>query len=330
MEINPVLFVVSNQYPSWVVIDRNGETTLVAWDLALNDLKPSVSEVRGIKSREQALESIGEIIMEKGLRESHVGVEGRCPLYLYEDLRKSFPKASLEISDQVFVAIRKTKTEHEIERMERAAKITSEVISSLFQGLRVGMIDKDLILAAKKSMLEKGAVGWDHLSLSAGSGTGLFPFRGYKLRQGDLIGTDFGSIFGGYTSDMNRLCVLGRPSARLVKFYDSLIDIEDRCVKEIKPGKNVSDIYRAALEGFKEEKLDPATNLFGHSIGIQVEESPLIKGGVRSALEVNMVMNFEIYCKTQEGQFVGIEDTFLLTHSGNRRLTTAERRLFEA
>ncbi len=330
MEFNPVLFAVSNQYPSWVVIDLNGDATLVTWDLALSDLEPSVSAVKGIKSRDEALESITNVMAEKGLKKSRMGLEARCPLFLYEELVSSFPLASFEIADQIPAKVRMIKTDDELMRMDRASKITSEVITSLFADLRAGLTDRDLIIAAKKSMLEKGAVGWDHLSLSAGIGTGLFPFRGYKLRQGDLVGTDFGAIFNGYASDMNRLCVMGRASESQVKFYEDLIGIEDQCIKEIKPGKNIGDIYNAAVEGFKERKMEPATKLFGHSIGIQVEENPLIKEGIQLNLEPNMVMNFEIYCKTQKGQFVGIEDTFLLTQSGNQQLTTADRRLFEA
>jgi Xaa-Pro aminopeptidase len=330
MEFNPVLFVVSNQYPSWVVIDLNGDSTLVTWDLALSELEPSVSEVKGIRSREEALESIKEAISEKGLSKSRVGLEARCPLYLYEALVSSYPQASFEMADQIPAKVRMLKTNDELMRMANASKITSEVITSLFEGLQAGLTDRDLIIAAKKSMLEKGAAGWDHLSLSAGVGSGLFPFKGYRLRQGDLVGTDFGAIFNGYTADMNRLCILGRASESQVKFYQDLIGIEDQCIKEIKPGKNISDVYNSAIEGFKEAKMEPATKLFGHSIGIQVEENPLIKEGIQHNLEANMVINFEIYCKTQKGQFVGIEDTFLLTESGNRQLTTADRRLFEA
>jgi Xaa-Pro aminopeptidase len=330
MEFNPVLFVVSNQYPSWIIVDGDGESTLVTWDLVLRDFEPTVSEVRGIRSLEEAVETVGAIIKEKGLGARHIGMEGRCPVFLYERLRKNFPEMTLETVDQIFLNLRRTKSADEIERMKNASRITSEVITSLFQGLRPEVTDRDLVISAKKAMLDKGAMGWDHLSLSMGTGTGLFPFRGYELKRGNLVGTDFGAIYGGYSSDMNRLCVLGRPSAELSGFYQDLIDIEDVCTREIKPGNNVSDIYGAAIESFKQKKLEPATNLFGHSIGIQTEENPLIKDKVSMVLEENMVMNFEIYCKTAEGQFVGIEDTFLLTRSGNERLTTADRRLFEA
>jgi len=330
MEFNPVLFVVSNQYPSWVVIDREGGSTLVTWDLVLRDFEPKVDEVRGISSREKALETIRALIKEKGLSGSAVGMEGRCPAYLYEELRKAFPEISLKVSDEMFLDLRRIKSEDEIERMGTASRISSEVITSLFEDLRPGMTDRELVVSAKKSMLDKGADGWDHMSLSTGPGTGLFPFRGNKVKRGNLVGTDFGAIYQGYASDMNRLCVLGRPSRELTDFYQDLIDIEDVSVKEIVAGNDVSDVYNAAIGGFKEKRMSPATNLFGHSIGIQVEENPLIKKTTRMKLEARMVMNFEIYCKTKEGQFVGIEDTFLLTKSGRKRLTTAERRLFEA
>jgi Xaa-Pro aminopeptidase len=330
MEFNPVLFVVSNQYPSWIIVDGDGETTLVTWDLVLRDFEPTVTESRGIQSSEEAMETVGAILREKGLGARHIGMEGRCPVFLYERLRKTFPGMTLGIADQVFLDLRRTKSADEIERMQSASRITSEVITSLFQSLRPGMTDRDLVVSAKKAMLEKGATGWDHLSLSMGVGTGLFPFKGRKLKRGNLVGTDFGAIYGGYSSDMHRLCVLGRPSAEISNFYQDLIDIEDLCTKEMKPGNNVSDIYDAVIKSFKQKKLDPATNLFGHSIGIQTEENPLIKAKVSMVLEEDMVMNFEIYCKTGEGQFVGIEDTFLLTRSGNKRLTTADRRLFEA
>ena len=302
----------------------------MTWNLVLNEFEPTVDEARGISSREGALETVKAVIKERGLGKSRVGVEGRCPVFLYREIQEAFPGMSLKVADGIFLDLRKIKSDDEVRRIEKSSRITSEVITELFEGLRPGMTDKDLITSAKKSMLDRGAAGWDHMSLSAGGGTGLFPFRGKKIKRGDLVGTDLGAIFEGYSSDMNRLCVLGRPASELSDFYQDIIDIENSSVKKLKPGNDVRDVYQSAMDGFQEKKLDPATNLFGHSIGIQVEESPLIREGSQMKLEGGMVMNFEIYCKTNEGQFVGIEDTFLLTNSGNKRLTTAGRRLFEA
>ena len=67
--------------------------------------------------------------------------------------------------------------------------------------------------------------------------------------------------------------------------------------------------------------MKPDQSMFlGHSVGLQLDESPVVAKGFDRAMEAGMAMAIEPKVVYQDGS-VGLEDTWIMTESGIERLT---------
>jgi Xaa-Pro aminopeptidase len=108
VENNPILYVLSNQYPTIVVIKKDGEEALITWQLFNSTDKTSwINEVSGILSVSDAQSNLTSILKDSGLPDNGtIGIESKMPYYQYEKLANDFPKAKFRVSDDVFLEMR--------------------------------------------------------------------------------------------------------------------------------------------------------------------------------------------------------------------------------
>ena len=92
---NPILFVLYNQYPSFSLITKDGEVTLLIWILYDSVEKFSwVKNYERVGSTKGGLNILKDKIVDFGLKNGSIGLETLMPRYQSEFLRKEFPDAS--------------------------------------------------------------------------------------------------------------------------------------------------------------------------------------------------------------------------------------------
>ena len=115
---NPILYVLSKQFPSISLIKENGELSLITW-ITYNSINKFswVNDVSGIASPKAAMVEICDRIEKWGLSEKTIAYESLMPTYQYEYLQEKFPNATFIRGDQAFLDMRLTKSEEEIRRI---------------------------------------------------------------------------------------------------------------------------------------------------------------------------------------------------------------------
>ena len=148
------------------------------------------------------------------------------------------------------------------------------------------------------------------------------------IRQGELLTMDFGCIYQGYCSDMTRTVAIGEVSDQLKEIYDITLKAHLESLAALKPGLTGAAVDTIARDIITEAGYGQYFGHgLGHSVGLEVHESPYLGQRETRTLKANMLETIEpgIYLPGVGG--VRIEDIALLTENGSESLVTSEKKL---
>jgi len=329
-ENNPILFALSNQYPTIVIIYRNGEESLITWSMYDASLS-WIEEKQGISSQGEASSAVVSFIEKAGAEEGIIGVESLTPYYVYEKLKHSFSDATFKVADDVFLEMSLIKSEEEIRRIRESTRIAEKAIKAMIDAVAEGVSDIDFIKIAKSTVIEEGAAGFDHVTLSIGLSDPEAPGTGIKMKKGDLSRFDIGAIYKGYCSDVNRHAILGNIPSDIQEAFEATLYMQQAYVDAIKSGVSVAEVHKVAQEAYESTDWEATVFATLHSIGLQTEEfhffDPL-RGPASRNFEANMVLDVEVWTPHPECGLLGNEDTYLVTEKGCEGISTLDRKIF--
>jgi Xaa-Pro aminopeptidase len=204
----------------------------------------------------------------------------------------------------------------------KAIKIATKVYSLI--KIKAGMTERDVEKQIKSLLKKFRAKPSFRIIVGSGKRSALpHCFATDKvIKRGELVVIDFGAVYNGYCSDITRTVVVGKASVKQKKIYKIVKIAQSRAIKAIKAGKICSEVDYAARgyiqsKGFGKYFIHTT----GHGIGKRVHQAPKISTKNRRRLKEGMVITIEpgIYIKSLGG--VRIEDMFLVTKNGAKRLT---------
>jgi Xaa-Pro dipeptidase len=278
---------------------------------------------------------------------------------LLERLRKYFDLGRIGSLDKTILSVRAIKSPYELRMIEEAGKRHSELLYNIVPSLlREGISEAYFAAELFERMVKYGhhgvarfqmfqtemgigQIGFGESALyptyfdGPGGALGMHPAvplfgnRDRKLKKGDLVFVDIGFGVNGYNSDKTQVYIFGaKPSQEVLREHRTCIEIERRTAEMLKPGAVPSDIYDTVmgeLSGeFKRNFMGYGARqvkFLGHSIGLHIDEIPVIANGFDDPLEENMVLAVEPK-KGMEGLgLVGVEDTYIVTPEGGRCVT---------
>ena len=176
-------------------------------------------------------------------------------------------------------------------------------------------------------------------SPASGEGTSAaFPAgAGYRrLRAGEPVMVDLGSVINGYHMDETRMFAIGSMPEKAYRASRSAIDIHDAIIERAKPGTTLVELFdqslaMAARLGFRDVFLGPAghqVSFVGHGIGLELVETPIIARGRQTPLEVGMVFALEPKLVYENEFAAGVESVFQVTASGGRLISKVPVEIF--
>ncbi len=227
--------------------------------------------------------------------------------------------------------LREVKSPAEIVAIRKACAITSEAFDAILPKIEPGMTEKELQIELDFTMFRLGAdeLAFDTIIASGENGSLPHAVPGQRtLKMGDMITMDFGAKVGKYCSDMTRTVALGQPSDEMRKVYETVLRAQSMCEDALMAGKTGAEIDRLARDYIDARGYAGRFGHgLGHSVGIDIHESPNLSPNAADVLKPGVVITVEpgIYLPGVGG--VRIENTCLVKENGCVPLTTADKQL---
>ena len=184
----------------------------------------------------------------------------------------------------------------EIAVMRQANGIVREVLDALCAAVRLGVTTDELDRLAEELTLKKGARP---------------AFKGYKphsvaypkslcasinsevvhgvpssrhLKEGDIVGLDYGVVYRGFYGDAAQTVGVGRISERARRLLEVTRAALYAGIEQARPGNRVGDIGRAVEETAGSAGYSVVEEFAGHGIGRRLHEEPQVPNYYRSGM----------------------------------------------
>jgi methionyl aminopeptidase len=181
------------------------------------------------------------------------------------------------------------KTRDDLAIMDRANRIVLEILEMMREMVKPGATTAQINAMAEEELAKRGAKS---------------PFKGYapmglppypavvcasandvivhgipsraKLREGDILGLDFGSIFEGFVGDGAITVGVGNVIPRANELMQTTKECLDLAIEEMRPGRHIGDIGAAVQEHAESRGFHVIRNFVGHGIGRRMHEEPQV------------------------------------------------------
>jgi methionyl aminopeptidase len=202
------------------------------------------------------------------------------------------------------------KSPDEIERMRRASGIVAEILAEVEERVRPGVSTAELDALAEESTYRHGAkpafkgyvVGGRSfpasicISINDEVVHGI-PSSRRVLRDGDIVGLDFGVCHEGYFGDAARTVAVGHISAGARTLMTVTAEALAAGIDAIRPGAHIVDISGAIQEVAERAGYSLVREFVGHGIGRKLHEDPQVPnyrtGGRGVRLSEGLVLAIE-------------------------------------
>ena len=240
-------------------------------------------------------------------------------------------KAELKPFNKEIYGFRAVKEEWELERMRKAQEITDKAFSEVVTRIKAGMTELELQAELIYCLYKNGGEGlsFDPIVVSGPNTSLPHGVAGErKIQEGDFVTMDFGVLYGGYCSDMTRTVAVGYATEEMKKIYDTVLQAQLAGIAATKAGVPGKDIDAAARKVIEDAGYGPYFGHgYGHSLGLEVHESPSPNGANAEPMPVGAVASAEpgIYLPGKYG--VRIEDVTVFLENGCEDITHSPKNL---
>jgi Xaa-Pro aminopeptidase len=218
-------------------------------------------------------------------------------------------------------ALRMVKDLSEVAAIRGAVACAERAFAMLRAGLRAGESEKDAADALEGYLRRCGAEAASFPPIVAAGARAALPHARPSaeilIAQADFVLVDWGASGLSYKSDLTRVLVTGKVSAKFEKVYRTVLAAQERAIAAIRPGVKARDVDAEARSVIEEAGFGRFfRHGLGHGLGLDLHEAPLLRRESDVILQPGMVVTVEpgIYLPDWGG--IRIEDDVLVTPDG--------------
>jgi len=284
------------------------------------------AEVRIWQEDESPTKLAASALADRGLRTGRVAVEEATMFTFYDHLRQATPGFEFTSADPVTIALRGVKSPHELELMRLACEATCDVYRAVFASLKEGMSQGDVSALVEAGYAKMGLRGDALVLFGAAAALPHGTVKPQTLREGDVVLIDDGCKVEGYSSDVTRTGVFGKPTEKIQRTFEIVRRAQDAALEAARKGKlsgTVDDDARGIITsaGYGPD-YKFFTHRLGHGIGLDGHEHPYLVRGSKTNLIPGMTFSNEpgVYIPGEFG--IRCEDLMAVAQDGPAQLLT--------
>ena len=260
---------------------------------------------------------------------------------------------------QLLWTLRETKSDWEIARMRESGEIQRQMFEAIDEIGCEGVTELDLAAAAdgvSRSAgfgsfvrMRKWPMDCDRVVVASGraggvptffdsavGGTGVHPLAALgagfnRVKASDPVLVDIVHVHRGYISDMTRMFSVGPLNQEWIDRLDDMNEIAMTVQNSLGRGENCSTAWgigaaKAEEMGHGEHLMGMGTNqarFLGHSIGLELDETPVVAAGFDHPLPIGGTMAIEPKVIHPNGA-IGVEDCWVRTSDGMSCLSSGD------
>ncbi|MEG1782108.1 MAG: aminopeptidase P family protein [Oscillospiraceae bacterium] len=270
--------------------------------------------------QDKLYEQINEILAKHNVK--NLWVEQSMTVGTLNDMQSKLNAKLVDVNplSATLEELRSIKSKEELEIIKTAQKFTDEGFAYICTQLAAGQKERDMAIELETYMRKQGADGlsFDTILVSGKNSSLPHGVPGDKIiEKGDFITMDYAAAYGGYCTDMTRTVAIGHATDEMKEVYATVLQAQLLALDYIKEGVVCGDVDKVARDYIYSKGYEGCFGHgLGHSVGIDIHESPRFSIGHQALLKEGMVMTVEpgIYLPEKFG--VRIEDTVYVTKNG--------------
>ncbi|WXG40951.1 MAG: Xaa-Pro peptidase family protein [Candidatus Freyarchaeum deiterrae] len=329
------IFYISSFFSTsfmYLFIPREDSPTAVVSQLEFEAAKNAIKDFSILEAKKQEDFEKTLLNLQKDLKLKKLGFEEDfLTVNVKEKLEKSSKGVDFMPASDIIKKLRSIKSRSEIEVIRKAAEIADEGIKRAIDAITPGIKEYEVAAEAEYAMRKMGSSGTSFDTIIASGYRSAFPHGSCsdrKLENGDLVVIDLGARYKNYCSDLTRTRMVGSPSSKQEKLFQTVLNAQQKAMEIICPGVKASVIDETARELIKKEGYgDFFVHSFGHGVGIEVHEYPSISLNSKDIIETGMVFTAEPGVYVPDFGGCRIEDMVLVRKNGYELLSKSPQLL---
>lgn len=290
------------------------------------------ADVRTWQEDESPYVRLAQGLKDHGVTSGRVGVEETVK-YVFADgiAHAAGPSIQVVSATPITAGCRMIKDEHEVACLRLAGQATLRVYEAVYHALSEGMTQRDVLALIQAAYARVGFPGEASLNIGEYTASPHGSAAPQTIREGTILMLDDGCRVEGYTSDITRTFVLGKPTGKMLKVFEIVRRAQKAALAAARPGAPNEAVDAAARAVIVDAGYGPGFTYFthrvGHGLGMDMHEwnylvaNNMFGGTTHPTLQPGMVFSDEpgIYIRGEFG--VRLEDDMLITKTGAELLT---------
>jgi len=176
------------------------------------------------------------------------------------------------------------KSKREIETIRVASRMVTEILEELRAACKPGVTTRELDRISEESTRRHGAKpafkGYRGFPRSLCASVNQEVVHGIpgnrELKEGDIVGLDFGVIIDGYYGDAAITVPIGQVAPEVTQLLRVTEECLYRGIEQMLPGNHLADISRAIQAHAESHAFSVVKEFGGHGIGRRLHEDPMV------------------------------------------------------